>query len=95
MGQTHQETVKNYRKRLEDKGIVRLEVQAPKDDVQIIKQIVKILRGNYSQAVNMRTHLNEAIKSVPKSGLKQLLASAPLDDIDLTRDNDLPRKVDL
>lgn len=79
MSHAHQEAVKNYRKRLGDRGLVRLEVQASRENVPLLRQLAKILRENPAQADNMRTHFHQVLQTVPKPGLKKLLASAPLE----------------
>ena len=95
MNQTQQEAVNRYRKRLEDRGLVRLEVQTATEDAPLIRQVARILRGAPAQADQMRAHLQQAIQTVPKPGLKKLLASAPLEGVDLTRQRDFDRDVDL
>ncbi len=87
--------VRNHRRRLKERGIVRLEVQTPEADKALIRKIASLLRGDPARAAWVRARLRRAISDDSNPGLKALLASAPLEGIDLTRDRDLGRSVDL
>ena len=89
------QAVHNHRKRLRDRGLVRLEVQASKADRALIRKVANLLRGDPARAAEVRMRLRQAIGEEPKPGLKALLASAPLEGVDLTRDRDLGRDVEL
>jgi hypothetical protein len=85
----------NHRARLKRKGIVRVEIQTPESDAPLIRQLAKILRENSAKAADLRKQLRAIIGSTEQPGLKALLASAPLDGIDLYRREDRPRDLDL
>lgn len=87
--------VQDHRKRLRERGFVRLEVQAPEADKALIRRVASLLRGDPARAAEIRVRLREVIGEEPKPGLKALLASAPLEGIDLTRDRDLGRNIEL
>ena len=87
--------VEHYRKRLKERGIVRLEVYASETDAVLIRHIAKVLREESEQAVQVRKQIRSLIGPREKPSLKALLASAPLDGIDLSRQKDTGRKVDL
>jgi hypothetical protein len=72
-----------------------LEVQTPEADKALIRKIANLLRGDPARAAWVRARLRRAIREESKPGLKALLASAPLEGIDLTRDRDLGRSVEL
>ncbi len=87
--------VQDHRQRLRERGLVRLEVQASEIDKALIRRVASLLRGDPARAAEVRMRLQQAIGEEPKPGLKALLASAPLEGIDLTRGRDLGRDVEL
>lgn len=87
--------VQNHRRRLKRRGLVRVEVQASEADKVLIRKVAGLLRGDPSRAAEVRRRLRQLLGEEPKPGLKALLASAPLEGIDLTRDRDLGRDVEL
>lgn len=84
-----------HRNRLKRKGIVRVEVQAPEGDAPLIRRLARVLRENAEAAADIRAQLQDLAVSDEQPSFKALLASAPLDDIDLTRARDFPRDPDL
>lgn len=72
-----------------------MEVQASEADKALIRKVANLLRGDPARAAEIRVRLRRVIGEEPKPGLKALLASAPLEGIDLTRDRDLGRDVEL
>ncbi len=89
------QAVHNHRERLRDRGLVRLEVQASKADKALIRKVANLLRGDPARAAEVRARLQQIIGEEPRPGLKALLASAPLEGLDLTRDRDLGRDIEL
>ena len=87
--------VQAYRQRLKERGWVRLEVQTSKEDVPLIRHLTQALRRDPVRAAQLRRHLHRLIDPAPHADLKALLASAPLDGIDLSRRQDRGREVDL
>ncbi len=87
--------VHDHRKRLRERGLVRMEVQASETDKALIRRVASLLRGDPARAAEVRMRLQQAIGEELKPGLKALLASAPLEGIDLTRGRDLGRDVEL
>ena len=92
---TRKKAVQAYRHRLKERGWVRLEVQTSKEDVPLIRQVTQALRSDPVRAAQLRRHLHRLIDPAPHADLKALLASAPLDGIDLSRRHDRGREVDL
>ena len=94
MTAVRKDAVSTYRRRLKKQGIVRLEVQVRKDDALLVKGVVSALSdpGRESEA---RALLRERFGAGKAKGLKALLASAPLEGIELERDRDFGRDVDL
>ena len=73
---------------------MRLEVHVRKDDAALIRGVAKAL-ADPGRATEARTLLRERFSAVQAKGLKQLLAAAPLEGIDLSRERDLGRDVAL
>lgn len=86
--------VSDYRSRLKRKGVVRLEVHVRKDDAALVRGVVDAL-GDPERENEARALLRERFGTGRTTGLKALLAAAPLEGIDLTRDRDFGRDVDL
>jgi hypothetical protein len=83
-----------YRHRLKRKGIVRVEINVRKDDAALIRGVVKAL-GDPDRQAETRNLLRERFGGGKAKGLKALLAAAPLEGIDLRRDRDVGRDVEL
>ena len=86
--------VTNFRRRLKQRGITRLEVNVRIADAAIVRDVVRAL-SNPEQEQAVRKLLREYFGSKPTRGLKDLLAAAPLEGIELKRDRDFGRGVDL
>jgi hypothetical protein len=83
-----------HRARLARRGFVRVEVNVSKDDAALVRQVAAALSDPVRQ-VAARTLLRQRFVEPPKVSLKELLASAPFDGIELDRAPDLGRAVDL
>jgi hypothetical protein len=83
-----------HRARMARQGFVRVEVIVSKDDASLVRHVAAALSDPMRQAAT-RMLLRQRIVELPKVSLKALLASAPLDGIDLDRGADLGRSVDL
>jgi len=95
MPSTQKLAVNNHRSRLRKKGLSRLEVVVPDTDKPLFKELARRLRGSPREADEMRHELLVLTYEEPKTGFKELLAAAPLDGIDLDRDRDTGREIDL
>jgi hypothetical protein len=71
---------------MKDHGLVRVEVTIPAADAGVIREAARALRAEAPLAARLRELLTP-----DKPSLKALLAQAPLDDLDLTRDADTGR----
>ena len=88
--------VLKHRRNLKKRGILRVEVQASPADAGLLRSTARVLRSNSADAARVRRLLREALgPEVGSVDLKQLIESAPLEGIDLTRSKDLPRDVEL
>lgn len=94
MGTAQQKAVSNHRQRKKHQGIMRLEVQVRKDDAQLVRDVVGAL-GDPERATEARLLLRDHFSAAKVSGLKALLASAPLEGVDLSRERDHGRDIEL
>jgi hypothetical protein len=81
-----------HRRRLKRRGVVRVEVQVRKQDAALVRGVADALSDPAREA-EARALLRERFGAGKASGLKALLAAAPLEGIDLTRKRDLGRDV--
>jgi len=86
--------VASHRARKEREGFVRVEVSVRKEDASLVRRVAAALSDPSRQA-EARAILRQRFAEPPQVSLKALLASAPLDGIDLDRDRDPGRDVDL
>jgi len=94
MANAQQKALSSYRRRMKQQGIVRLEVRVRKDDAVLVRNVVNAL-DDPVQASDARALLRERFGTGKTSGLKALLAAAPLEGIDIDRDRDFGRELDL
>jgi hypothetical protein len=83
-----------HRARMERKGFVRVEVSVRKEDASLVRSVASAL-SDPSREVEARKLLRQRFVEPAKVDLKALLASAPLDGIDLDRSPDPGRDIDL
>jgi hypothetical protein len=76
-----------YRRRLKQRGVVRVEVHVRKDDAELIRGVAHAL-DDPQRADETRAVLRARFATEGAQGLKALLAAAPLEGIDLTRSLD-------
>ena len=94
MSNRSRSSLADHRARQARQGFVRVEVSVRREDVNLVRQVVAALSDPTRQAA-ARTLLRQRFVEPTKLSLKALLASAPLEGIDLDRDRDLGRNVDL
>ena len=83
-----------HRARKQRQGFVRVEVSVRKEDASLVRRVASAL-SDPSREAEARTLLRQHFAEPPKVSLKALLASAPLDGIDLDRSRNPGRTVDL
>lgn len=81
-----------FRRRLKQRGVVRVEVHVRKDDAALVRGVAKAL-ADPAREVEARALLRERFGANKAKGLKALLAAAPLEGIDLARERDVGRDV--
>ncbi len=83
-----------HRARMARQGFVRVEVSVRKEDAGLVRGVAAALSDPARQAEARRV-LRQRFADQSKGGLKALLASAPLEGIDLDRRHDPGRDVEL
>ena len=83
-----------HRARMGRQGFVRVEVNVRKEDASLVRRVASALSDPSRQA-DARRLLRRRFAEPRKVSLKALLASAPFDGIDLDRNRDFGRNVDL
>jgi hypothetical protein len=83
-----------HRARLRRRGLVRLEVHVPRGDANLVRRLAKAL-GDPRQQNEARMLLRGRFGEEEALDLKAYLASAPLEGIELERDQGFDRYVDL
>jgi len=79
------------RKRQRALGLVRVQVQVRKADASLVQEIACALRDPLRREAT-RAAISKQITPSPAKSFKALLASAPLDDIELDRQTDFGRE---
>ena len=94
MATAQHKALSSYRRRMKNQGIVRLEVRVHKDNVPLVRDVVSALEDP-ERSAEARALLRERFGVGKAKGLKALLAAAPLEGVDLERERDFGRDVDL
>ena len=94
MAKAQRRAVNIFRKRLKQQGMARLEVNVRKDDAALVRNVVRAL-SSPEQEQTARALLREHFGHKQAEGLKALLAAAPLEGIDLRRNREFGRDVEL
>lgn len=87
-------SLEKHRTRQKALGRSRVEVQVAQDDVALVRRVVAALNDPHRSEETRRLLLTR-FGQPQATGLKALLAAAPLEGIDLDRVRDLDRDVDL
>ena len=90
MTSTELSPVTRWRRRRQRQGFARLEIQVRKEDAALVREVATALVDPEREA-ETRAVLRERIATPRPGGFKALLASAPLEGIDLERPNDFGR----
>jgi hypothetical protein len=94
MQRPKQQHLSVYRRRQKQRGEVRVEVSVRKEDAALVRDVVKAL-SDPQRETKARSLLREHFATAETKGLKDWLAAAPLEGIDLSRDRHVGRDVDL
>lgn len=93
MPEAQRKAVQNHRRRLKRRGMTRVEVTVGREDVALVRGVAQAL-GDPKRAGKARRLLHEHLLDEGPKGLKALLASAPLEGVELTRERDFGRDGD-
>ncbi len=94
MGKSRKKAVRDHRRRPRKQGFKRVEVEATESDAALIRRLAKVLRCGGEIADEARQRLTKMV-AAKGLGLKDLLASAPMDGICITRSRDPGRSADV
>ena len=99
MGSTSQtRALKNYRKRLHQRGMARFEVLGLDEDRELIRSLARRLADNSPEAAEIRASMRQvSTQPLKKGGILAALRRSPLvgADLNLTRPRINGRKVNL
>jgi hypothetical protein len=89
--------IKNYRKRLNQRGMARFEVLGLDADRELIRKLARKLAENGADAAEIRASLSEKVapETRKKGSIYAVLRNWPLGDLNLTRPYTEGRKIDL
>jgi len=93
MPRSQRKTLSAHRRRLKQRGIARLEVRIRRDDVALVRGVVEAL-ADPAREGETRALLRERFGTRQAKSFKAMLAEAPLEGIDLTRQVDFGRDVE-
>lgn len=94
MSSSRSEAVSRYRRRLRQQGVVRIEVKVRREDAGLVRRVAAAL-ADPERSGEARALLRERFDAPRAEGLKALLAAAPLEGIDLSRERDTGRDLPL
>ena len=94
MGVRPRSSLARHRARKARQGFIRVEVNVRKEDAGLVRQVAAALSDPTRQAA-ARALIRQRFVEPNKLSLKALLASAPLEGIDLHRARDFGRNVNL
>lgn len=95
MTPAQKKAVEQHRKRQERKGFVRVEVNVPDSDRDLIRQTAANLRAGGDIAEQTRLALSSVFNPYEGMNLKELLENSPLGELELERSKETWRDIDL
>jgi len=94
MGGRKRSSLAAHRAQMARRGFVRVEVRVRTEDAGLVRHVAAALSDPARQA-EARAIIRRRFAELPKASLKALLASAPLEGVELDRSGDFGRNVDL
>ena len=85
MSPSQKKAVASHRKRQLEKGIVRLEINVPAEDRDLMRTMAARLREGGNAAADIRSALLNLLGPKQTLNFKELLEQAPLDGVELER----------
>lgn len=95
MSSSQKKAVERHRRRQLKNGIVRMEINVPKADREMLRKAAAKLRAGGQVAERIRAVLDSILNPFDGLTLKELLESAPLEGVDLERSRETARDIDL
>jgi hypothetical protein len=99
MGQAQKRAVRNYRKRLGERGLARFEVLGREADRDLIRALARRLAEDGREAARLRAAVSRTIadEQPRRGGILAALRRSPLvgAELDLVRPREEGRKIDL
>ena len=98
MNSAQRKAVHLHRDRQKQRGVVRVEVQAPASDAALLRELAAALRSDGTRARKVRARVREALQPPKKQSIRELLACDLPDEVveeALERPLDFGRDVDL
>lgn len=95
MTTSQNKAVTSYRERQREKGLVRMELNVPDADRELIRRTAANLRAGGDLAEKTRIALLTVINPYEGMNLKELLEAAPIEELDLERSKESWRDIDL
>lgn len=93
MAKSQRKALSAHRRRLKRRGIARLELRVWRDDIPLVRDVVEAL-ADPARAGATRALLRERLGTTQAKSFKAMLAEAPLEGVDLTRQVDFGRDVE-
>lgn len=94
MTKAQAKALRAHRQRLANRGIVRLEVRVPRQDVGLVRRVTESLLDE-RMAPGLREWLSERFDPSGATSFKELLLWAPLDGIELPHRSRRSRRIKL
>jgi hypothetical protein len=92
MTSAQNKAIKTHRKRQAEKGWIRLEVNVPSEDKELLRSVASMLRSGGVDADRIRSILESALAGEELFDFKKYLESAPLEGVDLHRSKKTRRR---
>ena len=94
MTPSQKKAVQRHRKRQARKGIVRVEVNVPESDRELVRELAASLRSGGAAAEELRTALKAVINPYAGMTLKKLIEAMPEGELDIRRSRDPGREIE-
>jgi hypothetical protein len=88
MSNPQKKAVESHRRRQSEKGIIRMELNVPQKDREMLRSLAGVLRNGGIDADRLRLVMGSALKGEQMINFKCFLEMAPLELLDLERPQD-------
>ena len=94
MSISQSKAINRYRRRLKREGWVRCEVNVRREDAVLVRKLAAAL-NDPERGAGARAVIRQGLEDAQPTSLKRLLASAPLEGIEIERSREPGREIDL